>query len=107
MAERRALVLAAHHFGLRTYRFLPVFWKEFWPRHDSPALPAILIAMASERFGRGTTPAAGMCGSPRRRCCATAWRKSRRAGSAIHTCSSSRGSTPATRVATNLPACVR
>lgn len=46
--------------GFRTYRFLPVFWKEFWPRHDSPALPAILIAMASERFGRRYDPAAGI-----------------------------------------------
>ena len=22
--------------GFRTYRFLPVFWREFWPRHDMP-----------------------------------------------------------------------
>lgn len=22
--------------GFRTYRFLPVFWRHFWPRHDSP-----------------------------------------------------------------------
>jgi len=21
--------------GFRTYRFLPVFWREFWPRHDA------------------------------------------------------------------------
>jgi len=74
--------------GFRTYRFLPVFWKEFWPRHDSPALPAILIAMASERFGRRYDPAAGIVRLAAPQCCATAWRKSRRAGSAIHTCSS-------------------
>jgi hypothetical protein len=46
--------------GFRTYRFLPVFWKEFWPRHDSPALPAILMAMASERFGRRYDQATGI-----------------------------------------------
>jgi hypothetical protein len=43
--------------GFRTYRFLPVFWKEFYPRHDSPALPAMLTALARERFGSRYDPA--------------------------------------------------
>jgi hypothetical protein len=38
--------------GFRTYRFLPVFWKEFWPRHDAPERPALLEKLARERFGR-------------------------------------------------------
>jgi len=37
--------------GFRTYRFLPVFWKEFWPRHGAPERPALLEALARERFG--------------------------------------------------------
>jgi len=37
--------------GFRTYRFLPVFWKEFWPRHDAPACPALLETLGRERFG--------------------------------------------------------
>jgi hypothetical protein len=40
--------------GFRTYRFLPVFWREFFPRFDS-VLPDItqrmLIQLAKERFG--------------------------------------------------------
>jgi hypothetical protein len=46
--------------GFRTYRFLPVFWKEFWPRHDAPALPALLIALARERFDGRYDPASGI-----------------------------------------------
>ena len=37
--------------GFRTYRFLPVFWKEFWPRHDATKRPALLETLARERFG--------------------------------------------------------
>jgi hypothetical protein len=37
--------------GFRTYRFLPVFWHEFWPRHDAPTRPALLEILARERFG--------------------------------------------------------
>jgi len=36
--------------GFRTYRFLPVFWREFWPRYDAPGRPALLHALARERF---------------------------------------------------------
>ncbi len=40
--------------GFRTYRFLPVFWKDFWPRWDTPAPPeaqARLDLLAGERLG--------------------------------------------------------
>ena len=40
--------------GFRTYRFLPVFWREFFPRHDA-ATPAatsrLLRQLARERYG--------------------------------------------------------
>jgi hypothetical protein len=40
--------------GFRTYRFLPVFWREFWPRHDAPMPPAMArlrSRLARQRFG--------------------------------------------------------
>lgn len=40
--------------GFRTYRFLPVFWREFWPRHDASTPPEsldLLNALARDRFG--------------------------------------------------------
>ncbi len=40
--------------GFRTYRFLPVFWQDFWPRPESEATPetrALLDHLARERFG--------------------------------------------------------
>ncbi len=37
--------------GFRTYRFLSVFWREFFPRFDAPTRPALLEALARERFG--------------------------------------------------------
>ncbi|MGK2858668.1 MAG: hypothetical protein ACSLFQ_15815 [Thermoanaerobaculia bacterium] len=40
--------------GFRTYRFLPLFWKEFSPRHDaepSGALSSWMAELARERFG--------------------------------------------------------
>ena len=40
--------------GFRTYRFLPLFFREFWPRHDAPT-PAtaarMMTHLARERFG--------------------------------------------------------
>ncbi len=40
--------------GFRTYRFLPVFWRDFWPRH-SDAIPEevqeLRDHLARERFG--------------------------------------------------------
>jgi hypothetical protein len=38
--------------GFRTYRFLPVFWKEFWPRYEAVQRPQLLDALAKERFGK-------------------------------------------------------
>jgi hypothetical protein len=41
--------------GFRTYRFLPVFWKDFWPRWDAPTPPeeqARLDFLATEKLGR-------------------------------------------------------
>lgn len=40
--------------GFRTYRFMSVFWREFFPRHDqstSPEMQALLEQLADERFG--------------------------------------------------------
>jgi len=40
--------------GFRTYRFLPVFWRDFWPRWDVPTPPeaqARLDLLAAERLG--------------------------------------------------------
>lgn len=49
--------------GFRTYRFLPVFCREFWPRHDEPTPPdarQLLVALARERFGASFDAAAGI-----------------------------------------------
>ncbi len=49
--------------GFRTYRFLPVFWQQFWPRHDAPTPPAeqgLLGALARLRFGDQFDEAAGI-----------------------------------------------
>jgi hypothetical protein len=40
--------------GFRTYRFLPVFWKNFWPRYDAPMSSdeaALRDLFSRERFG--------------------------------------------------------
>jgi hypothetical protein len=40
--------------GFRTYRFLPVFWRDFWPRHEAPMTPEVQELrdhLARERFG--------------------------------------------------------
>jgi hypothetical protein len=40
--------------GFRTYRFLPVFWREFFPRHTAPTPPEVVELrdhLAGERFG--------------------------------------------------------
>ncbi len=49
--------------GFRTYRFLPVFWRTFWPRHDAPtpeAAQQLLCALARERFGDQFQPQTGL-----------------------------------------------
>lgn len=53
--------------GFRTYRFLPVFWREFWPRYDAepPAeQSALMSTLARERFGPGYDEAAGVVRFP-------------------------------------------
>jgi hypothetical protein len=49
--------------GFRTYRFLPVFWRAFFPRHDA-ATPADLRqlrdTLAAERFGEQYDPVTGL-----------------------------------------------
>jgi hypothetical protein len=40
--------------GFRTYRFLPVFWRDFWPRHDAQIPPEVRIRLdwlAREKLG--------------------------------------------------------
>jgi hypothetical protein len=40
--------------GFRTYRFLPVFWREFWPRHDAstpPEVRSLMDLLAHQHFG--------------------------------------------------------
>jgi hypothetical protein len=50
--------------GFRTYRFLPVFFREFWPRHDVPQPPShfarLLSHLARERFGERFHEPAGI-----------------------------------------------
>src|SRR5262249_22324445 len=49
--------------GFRTYRFLPVFWSEFYPRFDreTPAeTSSRLTRLASERFGARYLPDLGI-----------------------------------------------
>lgn len=49
--------------GYRTYRFLPVFWRTFWPRYDVPTPPdfqRLLCGLARERFGDGFDPSRGI-----------------------------------------------
>ena len=49
--------------GFRTYRFLPVFWREFYPRFDH-ATPLhhqrLLDQLAGEQFGKQFDPASGI-----------------------------------------------
>jgi hypothetical protein len=49
--------------GFRTYRFLPVFWREFYPRHDrhTPvSLKRLMDRLAAERFGDRYDPEQGV-----------------------------------------------
>lgn len=49
--------------GFRTYRFLPLFWRDFWPRYDA-ATPVdetrLMQQLARERFGDRYDPRAGI-----------------------------------------------
>ena len=49
--------------GFRTYRFLPIFCRWFYPRHDRPTPPDVarlMAELASERFGDRYDPASGI-----------------------------------------------
>jgi len=49
--------------GFRTYRFLPVFWRRFWPRHDADPSAGdadLLDTLARERFGAAYDARAGV-----------------------------------------------
>ncbi len=49
--------------GFRTYRFLPVFWREFFPRHDAPTPPEsqqLRDDLARKRFGEWYDPRSGI-----------------------------------------------
>lgn len=49
--------------GFRTYRFLPVFWREFWPRHEAATpqpVRALLDELARQRFGDRYDPQNGV-----------------------------------------------
>jgi hypothetical protein len=49
--------------GFRTYRFLPVFWREFFPRFDAVTPPdkqRLLNQLAQERFGAEFDSGAGI-----------------------------------------------
>lgn len=49
--------------GFRTYRFLPVFWREFFPRHEATpttTLQQLRCHLATERFGDQYNPNTGI-----------------------------------------------
>jgi hypothetical protein len=49
--------------GFRTYRFLPVFFRDFYPRFDAATPPreaVVLDGLARERFGRQYDAASGV-----------------------------------------------
>ncbi len=52
--------------GYRTYRFLPVFWREFVPRHDRSNSDdhALLQLLARERFADAFDPSSGIVRLP-------------------------------------------
>ena len=53
--------------GYRTYRFLPTFWQEFYPRYDvkTPSnISELMMFLASQRFGNYYDPMAGVVRFP-------------------------------------------
>ena len=57
--------------GFRTYRFLPVFWREFYPRFDRPtpgATHALLAQLAHEGYGPQFDSHAGVVRFPQPQC---------------------------------------
>jgi hypothetical protein len=57
--------------GFRTYRFLPVFWREFYPRFNQPTPPSIqtlLEQLAHEGYGKKFDSRSGVVRFPRPQC---------------------------------------
>ena len=53
--------------GYRTYRFLPTFWKEFYPRYDTPTpaqTKALLKFLARNEFGKYYDEESGIVSFP-------------------------------------------
>jgi hypothetical protein len=53
--------------GFRTYRFLPVFWRDFFPRFDAETPPAsrrLLDYLARIQYGADFNPATGLVRFP-------------------------------------------
>lgn len=53
--------------GFRTYRFLPVFWREFFPRHDAPTPPharRLIDHLSRARYGDTYDATAGIVRFP-------------------------------------------
>jgi hypothetical protein len=49
--------------GYKTYRFLPLFYREFYPRHDAPTpdhFTAVIDALAGRKFPAAYDPALGI-----------------------------------------------
>lgn len=60
---RRRLLWLLVVSGFRTYRFLPVFFREFYPRHDRatpPGVRRVVDRLSAERFGEAYDPATGI-----------------------------------------------
>ena len=52
--------------GFRTYRFLPVFWRDFFPRHDAPPhARRLLDHLARARYGERYDASAGIVRFPK------------------------------------------
>lgn len=57
--------------GYKTYRFLPVFFKEFFPRFDAPtpaSMASRLNAFAVAKFGEAFAPARGVIAATEQSC---------------------------------------
>ena len=53
--------------GYRTYRFLPTFWKEFYPRYDAPTpvyAQRLMQFLARKQFGEGYDAKSGIVRFP-------------------------------------------
>src|SRR5262249_11506604 len=54
--------------GYKTYRFLPLFFHEFYPRHDRPIptpMQEVLDALPEQKFGTAYAPGGGVVGAGR------------------------------------------